>query len=56
MVMSADDYGFLYGKLECYKSPNDIYKKIMEGEELSIEEEIRIKAIIEKEKLETLLR
>lgn len=50
MIMSANDYEFLYSKLESTKIPNDIHAKIMEGEELSAEEETRIKAIIEKEK------
>lgn len=50
MIMSPDDYGFLYGKLEGSKIPNDVHTKIMEGEELTLEEETRIKAIIEKEK------
>lgn len=49
-VMSADDYKFLYGKLKSSKIPNDIHTKLMEGDELSAEEETRIKAIIEKEK------
>lgn len=49
-IMSADDYQFLYGKLERSKISNDIYTKIMEGEDLNAEEETRIKAIIEKEK------
>lgn len=50
MIMSPDDYGFLYCKLESAKIPNDIHTKIMEGEDLNSEEEVRIKAIIEKEK------
>lgn len=51
MIMSADDYKFLYGKLKSSEIPNDIHKKIMKGEDLNTEEETRIKAIIEKEKL-----
>ena len=27
MIMSPDDYGFLYGKLENSKIPNDIHTK-----------------------------
>ena len=50
MIMSTDDYKFLYGKLKSSEIPNDIHKKIMKGEDLNIEEETRIKAIIEKEK------
>lgn len=50
MIMSPDDYGFLYGKLENSKIPNDIHTKIMVGEDLNSEEEARIKVIIEKEK------
>lgn len=50
MIMSADDYKFLYGKLKSSEIPNDIHTKIMEGEDLTAEEETRIKAIIEKEK------
>lgn len=50
MIMSADDYKYLYGKLESSKIPNDIHTKLMEGEDLTAEEETRIKAIIEKEK------
>ena len=50
MIMSPDDYSFLYGKLESTKIPDDIHTKIMEGEDLNPEEETRIKAIIEKEK------
>lgn len=50
MIMSVDDYRFLYGKLESSKIPNDIHAKIIEGEDLCAEEETRIKAIIEKEK------
>lgn len=50
MIMSTDDYQFLYGQLEWYKIPKDIYKKIMEGEDLNVEEEMRIKDIIEREK------
>ena len=51
MIMSADNYKFLYGKLKSSEIPNDIHKKIMKGEDLNTEEETRIKAIIEKEKL-----
>ena len=47
MIMSTDDYKFLYGKLESSKIPKDIYTKIMEGEDLNAEEETRIKDIIE---------
>lgn len=50
MIMSTDDYKFLYGKLESSKIPNDIHTKIMEGEGLNAEEETRIKDIIEREK------
>lgn len=50
MIMSTDDYKFLYGKLESSKIPNDIHTKLMEGDDLTTEEETRIKAIIEKEK------
>lgn len=49
-ILSPDDYGFLYGQLECNKIPADIYDKIMEGDEFTEEEERRIKDIIEKEK------
>ena len=51
-IMSSDDYQFLYGKLESGKIPDDIHTKIIEGEDLDLYEEIRIKAIIEKEKLD----
>lgn len=50
VIMTPDDYRFLYGKLESSKVPKDIHEKIMEGEELNEEEETRIKTIIEKEK------
>lgn len=50
MIMSPDDYGFLYGKLESEKIPIDIFTKLMAGETLTSEEEAKIKAIIEKEK------
>ena len=50
MIMSADDYTFLYGKLKSYEIPDDIRQKIMKGEDLNIEEETIIKAIIEKKK------
>ena len=53
MIMSADDYKFLYGKLKSSEIPNDIHKKIMKGEDLNTEEETRIKAIIEKENQKT---
>lgn len=49
MIMTADDYKFLYGKLKSSKIPNDIHAKLMEGDDLTTEE-TRIKAIIEKEK------
>ena len=42
-ILSPDDYGFLYGQLECNKIPADIYDKIMEGDEFTEEEERRIK-------------
>lgn len=45
-ILSPDDYGFLYGQLECNKIPADIYDKIMEGDEFTEEEERRIKNII----------
>ena len=51
MVMSGDDYIFLYGKLESSKIPYNIYTKIMDGEGLNAEEEKKMKTIIEKEKL-----
>lgn len=50
-IMSSDDYQFLYAKLESGKIPDDIHTKIIKGEDLDLHEEIRIKAIIEKEKL-----
>lgn len=50
MIMSPNDYRFLYSRLETTKIPNDIYHKIMEGECLNSEEEMKIKEIIKKEK------
>ena len=50
MIMSTDDYKFLYGELESSKIPKDIYTKIMEREDLNAEEETRIKEVIEREK------
>lgn len=44
--MTPDDYRFLYGKLHKDQIPDDIYEKIMCGEEFSPDEEKRIKAII----------
>lgn len=44
--MTPDDYRFLYGKLHKDQIPDEIYEKIMYGEELGPDEEKRIKAII----------
>lgn len=48
--MTPDDYRLLYGKLHKDQIPDDIYEKIMCGEEFSPDEEKRIKAIIRRYK------
>lgn len=48
--MTADDYIYLYSQLESSKIPNIIYSKIMNGDNLTNEEEKMIKEIIEKDK------
>lgn len=50
MIMSNEDYQFMYAKIETYKIPDDILAKIMTGEDFNEEEEIRMKEIIEKER------
>lgn len=50
MIMSNEDYIYLYGQLTVDKIPEDIYTKIMVGEDFTTEEEKRIKAIIEKDR------
>ena len=50
--MTTDDYIFLYGKLDISKIPDDIHTKIMNGENFSEKDEIRIKSIIERAKKE----
>lgn len=50
MIMSNEDYQFMYAKIETYKIPDDILAKIMTGEDFNEEEEIRMKKIIEKER------
>lgn len=49
-ILSADDFGFVYGKLKSSKIPREIYEKIMCGDDFTLEEEKQIKEIIEKEK------
>ena len=49
-VMSREDYIYLYAKLEASKIPLDIEKKLDKGEELTKDEEIRIKKIIDEDK------
>lgn len=50
MVLTTDDYRFLYGQLECSKIPKVIMDKIMEGDDFTPEEEKQIKQIIETER------
>lgn len=49
-ILSADDWRFIYGKLQTSKIPKDILKKLEYGDDFTLEEEKQIKEIIEKEK------
>ena len=52
-MLTANDYRYLYGKLESSNIPECIYTKIMNDDDLTNEEETIIKKIIEKERKET---
>ena len=45
-MLSADEYGYLYGKLKVEKIPKHIMEKIHIGEDFTEEEEILIKKLI----------
>ncbi len=47
--MTPEDYKFLYSQVDKKKIPNDIYEKIMSGDELNSDEEKQVRKIIEKE-------
>lgn len=47
--MTSEDYKFLYSQLDKNNIPNEIYTKIIHGEELNSDDEKQLKLIIEKE-------
>ena len=47
--MTPEDYKFLYSQLDKNEIPSEIYAKIMSGEELNLDEEKQIKAIIKEQ-------
>lgn len=49
-MMSAEEYQYLYGKLNMSKIPQNISEKINNGEEFTDEEEKVIKRIIHEDK------
>lgn len=50
-MLSAEEYRYLYGKLNVSKIPYDIMEKIHEGEEFTEEQEKVIKQLICEDKM-----
>lgn len=53
--MTADDYVFLYSKLDMKKIPKDIQSKILTGDEFTESEEKRLQVIINDARKERML-